>query len=230
MNRQSGNALFLILIAVALFAALSYALTSSGRGGGNINKEQAEIYAGQILDHVAIVQNTFMRMEIIGNYDQVFYNESDETTSGTCYTATTSTSPCHTIGIFSTDGGVALPRFNFDLHYNNDGAWAYRIQQLQIGGVDVGTSAHDVFLVVTHISDAVCASINQKLNGDPTIGEVDFIATPNKGVYEDYIDKDYVFYSGNAPNSVGNDIGNEGCNDGRIDPDLNEAFFILQEN
>lgn len=56
MESSSGNALFLILIAVALFAALSCAVTNSGRGGGGTDKEQAIIESTRLNKFVASAQ------------------------------------------------------------------------------------------------------------------------------------------------------------------------------
>jgi len=63
---QKGNALFLILIAVALFAALSYAVTQSGRGSGDISSEQNVLYASQITDFGAAVKTAITRMIVSG--------------------------------------------------------------------------------------------------------------------------------------------------------------------
>jgi hypothetical protein len=65
-ERERGNALFLILIAVALFAALSYAVTQSGRGSGGVNKEQDGVNAGQMIETPAAVQAAITRMVVNG--------------------------------------------------------------------------------------------------------------------------------------------------------------------
>ena len=65
-NMQRGNALFLILIAVAMFAALSYAITLSGRQSGSASKEADALYAGQIVQFGALIQATLQRMVLTG--------------------------------------------------------------------------------------------------------------------------------------------------------------------
>jgi hypothetical protein len=65
-NGERGNALFLILIAVALFAALSYAITQSGRGSGTVNKETNIVVSGQVVEEPAAVRTAVTRMIITG--------------------------------------------------------------------------------------------------------------------------------------------------------------------
>ena len=61
---NSGNVLFLILIAVALFAALSYAVTNSGRTGGGqaLSRDQAKIKASELLQYASYIQQTMTRL------------------------------------------------------------------------------------------------------------------------------------------------------------------------
>ena len=102
MRRESGNALFLILIAVALFAALSYAITNSGRGGGNITKEKADIIAAQMVSVIGSIQSRISRLELAEGYDQVHFNDSAPNESGTCYTASGSTAPHVILSVYLT--------------------------------------------------------------------------------------------------------------------------------
>jgi len=63
---ERGNALFLILIAVALFAALSYAITQSGRGGGSVTSQTNLITAGQVTEQPADIRSAVARMMVTG--------------------------------------------------------------------------------------------------------------------------------------------------------------------
>jgi len=62
---KAGNVLFLILIAVALFAALSYAVTSSSRSGtGGVGEDKAKLAASTLLQYAAGVEQKLLRMTI----------------------------------------------------------------------------------------------------------------------------------------------------------------------
>jgi len=62
---EGGNVLFLILIAVALFAALSYAVTQSTRsGGGDASKEKSLVSSATVTQYPASVKTAIVRMMI----------------------------------------------------------------------------------------------------------------------------------------------------------------------
>ena len=62
--------MFLILIAVALFAALSYAVTSSGRGGGGISQERAALISAQMAQFLSSLSVGITRMNVRGTSQQ----------------------------------------------------------------------------------------------------------------------------------------------------------------
>lgn len=66
-NSQHGNILFLILIAVALFAALSYAVTKSSRGGGaSADKEKMSTDISAMLQYGSTLRAAVQRLMTSG--------------------------------------------------------------------------------------------------------------------------------------------------------------------
>lgn len=65
MRSTRGNVLFLILIAIGLFAALSYAMTQPGRGGASIDQERASLLAGEIFRELAAMDQAVKRLQLI---------------------------------------------------------------------------------------------------------------------------------------------------------------------
>lgn len=151
---EKGNALFLILIAVALFAALSYAVTQSGRGGGSVDREQALISASQVTQYGAGLRTTITRMIITGTDA---YNLDFTTTSGASNE------------VFDAAGGGAVEQ-DPPSTAGGSAAYDYLVPTTATSGfyIDgVGTDAADVILIAEDISVAVCTAINRGLGVTP---------------------------------------------------------------
>lgn len=162
MNPQKGNALFLILIAVALFAALSYAVTQSGRGGGSIEKEQTLIKAAKIIQYAGTLRSAATRLLLTGTtIDTLEFGTNSDPDSGVvpCTTGT----DC----IFAPEGGGVvwdpLPGFNKGFGYYNPASGPEALFNV----TGVGTVAKDAvfwfWVDDTAEARAICTEINKSL-------------------------------------------------------------------
>lgn len=164
---EKGNVLFLILIAVALFAALSYAVTQSSRsGGGDANKETNLISSAQITQYPASVRTSIIRMIVSDNTaiaDLEFNSPSD---FGDC----TTNAQC----VFHPSGGnatyaTAPPDVMAD---GQQGEWTFN-GDFEIVNVGLTTSGsvegQEVIAFLPGIKQAICSKINDELGLGTTI-------------------------------------------------------------
>ena len=54
---------------MALFAALSYAVTQSGRGGGSVDREQSLLRASEILQYTSQIKAATDRLRLVNGCD-----------------------------------------------------------------------------------------------------------------------------------------------------------------
>ena len=174
MHRQSGNVLFLILIAVALFAALSYAVTSSSRSGGSsTSKEKATASASVILSWLASVDAAVMRLHLSKDlaYEDITFGANAKWYDGTSVSNSYHNARCTTNNcrVFHPDGG-GLPQPNFVSYaVTNAGLGPTNTAPGYIGlhtmpWPDAGTSARDVVMIIIGIQPNICDALNQKLD------------------------------------------------------------------
>lgn len=121
-----GNVLFVVLIAVALFAALTYAITSSSRfSENNTSQEDNRIIATQLIQYAANVESGLQHMKISKSctYDKFDF---DKPSSATFNTGNVSCKVFHPSGggipfsfpdpkmkANTTTGFCATPNYNF---------------------------------------------------------------------------------------------------------------------
>ena len=197
MSSQRGNILFLILIAVALFAALSYAVTSSTRSGsGDTKSEDAQLKAAQYLQYGAALKLAVDRMIISGiQQDQIKLHDAS-------FFPCTSGSSC----VFSPDGGkISELKLKTDPEidlYGNQ----YGYKEFADGNVveGVGTAAPEIVFARSFTFNEkgrkLCEAINKGMGveGVPMTGP--YVANTYNAVSRapvlcfQYFTTEYIFY------------------------------------
>lgn len=161
-NRETerGNVLFLILIAVALFAALSYAVTQSTRSGsGDASGETNLINSAQLAQYPAGVRTSVVRMVIGGiSVDQLVFD------GPTNFSAISD----HRYAVFHPQGGGAVfqraPQELLD--QGASGAWIFSslYQVADVGSTDAGdTGANEIIAFLPGVSQNICRRLNREV-------------------------------------------------------------------
>lgn len=180
MHSKSGNVLFLILIAVALFAALSYAVTSSSKGGGNgITKDKAKIIAAEIFQYASQIEQAITKLQLINKCSdtQISFERSPFDGSDTFYTNPNAPSnkSCH---IFHPSGGgvsLKLPRDEW-MEHTDHFLWYFSSLRCATNtgshSASCLPSEKDLVMSLYGVDQAICEEINLKmLNTASIIGE-----------------------------------------------------------
>lgn len=158
IKRQSerGNVLFLILIAVALFAALSYVVTQSTRsGGGSTEREKNILSSAQMTQYPTALRTAIIR-QVLGGVaiENVLFNAP-----GT-FGASTNLEVFHPSG-----GGATYQQAPADLSAggNSGLTWTYN-GEFDVPGIGLdGAGGNDVIAFLPGVSSGICRQVNEEL-------------------------------------------------------------------
>ena len=132
-----------------MFAALTYAVTQTGRGARNIDPEKAALAAASLMQFASDIEAGFARTKLTGKYDWSEIN----------YGGTNSDCTSTKCELFNTGRGVApqlsdVPKEAVG-HTNSETA---RIRFVDVEGV--GTDDPDLGILIAGLSYNVCKAVN----------------------------------------------------------------------
>lgn len=202
---EKGNVLFLILIAVALFAALSYAVTQSTRSGsGSTEKEKAILSGASMTQHPTAIRTGLIRM-VLGGVDIADLKFNPPSAFGALET---------TELVFHPNGGGAVSQFApADLMTGtSQGTWFFNAH-FEIPNIGTnGSGGNDIIAFLPGITQSVCRRINDEFSISVTgcTSNDGLVPDIDSGVTEANItqlmDDSYTLPTGNQE-----DIGNAAC-------------------
>lgn len=160
--QESGNVLFLILIAVALFAALSYAVTQSTRSGtGSTDREQSLLGSATLTQYPTALRTAIVRMVLAGRDVRGIWFEPPSDFG---------TLDVNRLVFHPEGGGASFQEGATDVMASPAaggptpvGTW-YHNMQLEIPNVGKsGTGGNDLIAFLPGVNDNACLRINQQM-------------------------------------------------------------------
>ncbi len=166
-DAEKGNVLFLILIAVALFAALSYVVTQSTRsGGGSTEREKNILSSAQMTQYPTALRTAVIRMVLGGvSVENIKFDAPGSTGFSTL---SSSQLVFHPQG-----GGAAYQEGPADLSASGNAplAWSYNTN-FAVQGIGIDTAGgQDVVGFLPGISQGVCRQVNEELGVNPVTAD-----------------------------------------------------------
>jgi len=151
-GNRSGNVLFLIMIAIILIAALTYAISHSERGDGNLSREQTAIRAAKVVSFATDIKRAVDNLFRSGKSESsISFAASQLTGYGTADTA-----PANEVFNIA-GGGVGWSDVPDG---TNDGS------QWEFYGFtavpNVGTAEADLIMVLPNVTQKFCQAYNEK--------------------------------------------------------------------
>ena len=175
-RNQSGNVMFLILIAVALFAFLSYVVAQSTRSNeGAGNEENTSLRASQIIQYGTYMEQAVLRMRFRDIPSEEICFDADGWGHNDYYF-----SACDDVNhqVFSTASGAGGVSWSYPPEGANDGSPWYIPANVCVAGVgvslvdncnsDSSSQSEDIVLILPNVSRA--APVIATSQAKPRIG------------------------------------------------------------
>ena len=160
----------IVLMGIVLFAALSYAVTKSMRGGGDFgNSEKSSIMASDILTYSNSVANTVKALMATNGCTDTTISFENPTVSGYANSLSPTDKSCN---VFDTAGGgltwqlpnlAALDKTK-SAGTNYDNWHVSRNTRVNgAGASDTAPGGNDLIMIAPYLTKDVCLSINKSL-------------------------------------------------------------------
>ncbi len=152
-THQSGNILFMLLVAIVLLAGLTYAVTRSEQGGANLSREKTSLAADQIGSFGIDLRRAVDAMTRAGRSESTI-SFAHASLSG--YGTPDTTPDAEVFNI--SGGGVAY--IDVPAGTNNGSQWEVYGFTAAPGMGDEATA--DLMLVLPNVTEAFCRAFNKK--------------------------------------------------------------------